>query len=93
VGGRVISKNTEKWNVSYIIESLNLTGLISSEDYRVLIDLRDKRNGVIHRGNSINIDEAEHCFDIASRFLKKDFKGPLKVGAKIKLVDLKALDW
>ena len=51
------------WNVSKVIEMLDVGGVINREDYKILTDLRKKRNDLIHEGEIISQEDALKCYD------------------------------
>jgi hypothetical protein len=51
------------WNVSKVIEMLDVAGVITNEDYKILTDLRKKRNDLIHEGEIISKEDAQKCFE------------------------------
>jgi len=63
--------NTAYWTVDTILESLNLTGRLSIEDHKDLMDLKNKRNDIIHVGERVSKDEAERCFQNAKRIVQQ----------------------
>jgi len=50
------------WNVSKVIEMLDVEGVITRENYKILTDLRKKRNDLIHEGEIISQKDAEKCY-------------------------------
>lgn len=50
------------WTTDDILESLNLAGEIDTQDYTNTMSLKDKRNKIIHKGETATKDDAEQCF-------------------------------
>jgi hypothetical protein len=63
--------NPAYWTVDAILESLNLVGQLSPEDYKELMELKNKRNDIIHEGERVSKDEAEGCFLNAKRIVQQ----------------------
>jgi len=57
------------WNIARVIEILDVNGLITRDDYKLITELRQKRNDLIHEGDEIHKDEALKCFEYASSSL------------------------
>ena len=53
------------WTTDDIIESLNIAGAIDAQDYGSLMSLKDKRNKILHRGETATKDDADLCFKVA----------------------------
>lgn len=53
------------WTTDDIIESLNLAGAIDAQNYSSLMSLKDKRNKILHRGETATKDDADQCFKVA----------------------------
>lgn len=51
------------WNISKVIEMLDVGGVINRDDYKILTDLRKKRNDLIHEGEIISQEDALKCYD------------------------------
>lgn len=52
-----------EWTISRVVEMLEITNLITNDAYKVLTDLRKKRNDLIHGGEVIHKEEAKNCFE------------------------------
>lgn len=63
--------NPVYWTVDFVLETLNLLGQVSQEDYDVLMKLKNKRNDIMHEGESVSQSEAEKCFEIAKMIVKQ----------------------
>ena len=48
--------------IDTILETLNFAGQLSLEEYADLMNLKNKRNNIMHRGKMITQIEAEKCF-------------------------------
>ena len=59
------------WTADAILESLNLTRQLSLEDYNSLMDLKNKRNSIMHEGERVTRNEADTCFQIARRIVQR----------------------
>ena len=57
------------WSIARVIEMLEVNELITKDDYRVLTELRQKRNGLVHEGETVHKDEAKKCFEYATSSL------------------------
>ena len=67
--GRRGKLSGSEWTVSRVIEMLEITELVSKDDYKILSELRKKRNDLIHEGEVIHKDEATKCFEYAFQSL------------------------
>lgn len=63
--------NPAFWTLDFTLETLNLLGRISPEDYEYLMKLKNRRNDVMHEGERVPQDEAEKCFDVTKTIVKK----------------------
>lgn len=50
------------WTTDDILESLNLAGAIDAQIYSNLMSLKDKRNKILHRGETATKEDAEQSF-------------------------------
>ena len=63
------------WSIDYVIEALNLAGVIPEKDYKTLMDLKNKRNGFVHRGRRITKDDSVQCLNLATEIMRHDLEG------------------
>lgn len=63
--------NPAYWTLDFVLETLNLVGKISPEDYQILMNLKNKRNDIMHEGERVSESEAEKCFEIAKIIVKQ----------------------
>lgn len=56
--------SSHDWSISYIIETLNLSGKFDKNTYDTLMVLKNRRDKSIHEGESITKDDAEKCLTI-----------------------------
>jgi len=54
-----------------MLEVLNIAGRLSAEQYSTLMELKNRRNDVIHKGKNISRDEAEKAFQNARSFVQQ----------------------
>ncbi len=47
------------WNVSKIIEMLDVEGVLNRDEYNILTDLRRNRNDLVHEGEIIDHNDAK----------------------------------
>jgi len=66
---RIKKLTSSEWKINQIIEVLNINGLIDNEKYKLLNELRKKRNNLVHEGESVKKEEAEMCLNLAHRFI------------------------
>ncbi|GAG53884.1 unnamed protein product [marine sediment metagenome] len=65
-------KNTLLWkSADRILEVLNLSGKLAKEDYKLLMELKQKRNDIIHRGEKASEEEAQKSFNFCINLLGK----------------------
>jgi len=57
--------------IDFVIEGLNIGGRLSKKEYEDLIVLKNKRNDIIHQGESTTLEEAEKCFQMAKSIVKQ----------------------
>ena len=74
-------KNPSSWSTDYILEALNFAGKIKDREYELLMKLKKKRNGIIHKGVNVSKKEAKECLDLAFLFLtmKEDLRELTKI--------------
>lgn len=58
------------WTTDDILESLNLAGAIDDQRYSSLMSLKDKRNKILHRGETATKDDADQCFKVALELIE-----------------------
>ena len=58
-----------EWAISQIIEVLNLSKIITNENYKLLNILRKKRNNLIHEGESVREEDASQCLNFAHNLI------------------------
>jgi len=63
--------NPAYWNVDSVLETLNLLGRLSPDDYSVLMAFKNKRNAVMHEGEKVIQNEADRCFQNAKRIVQQ----------------------
>jgi len=66
--------DSSRWTVDSVIESLNLVGEVSNEQYESLSRMRKTRNDIIHEGERVNRDQAVECIRVAHSMLKQEFR-------------------
>lgn len=77
VGKQVTHKRMEKmlspghWSIDFVLETLNLIGHLSQDDYKGLMKLKKRRNAIIHKGVRVSRSEAEGCFSFAKRIVQE----------------------
>lgn len=72
VGGKRKDKliNPALWSVDDIIETLNLNGILNENEYKLLNELKKKRNNFIHKGKTISKEDATQCIDLGFNIVK-----------------------
>ena len=74
--------NTAQWGIDYIIEALNFTNKISKEDYKILMEIKNKRNKFVHRGEIIDKSTSKRLLDFTFKIVRSKlsqlFNGGLK---------------
>lgn len=63
--------NPAYWTTDFILEGLNIGGRLSLKEYEDLSALKNKRNDIIHLGESTTLEEAKECFKIAKNIVKQ----------------------
>lgn len=63
--------NPRYWTIDFILEVLDLRGQLTKEEYVDYMDLKDKRNDMIHLGEGVSLEDAEKCYRIATDIVKK----------------------
>ena len=73
IGGKRKDKltNSTLWSIDYVIQTLAINGVIEDNEYRLLMDLKTKRNNFIHNGQKITKDDAENCLRIAESVVRQ----------------------
>lgn len=67
--------NPGMWSMDFVIETLNLGGVLSEQRYKLLMELKGKRNSFIHKGRAITKDDAEECLKMAKEIVLHDLEG------------------
>ncbi|WP_048190505.1 hypothetical protein [Methanobacterium sp. SMA-27] len=65
-------KNPGRWSAYYIIETLNLLGIIKNEQYKTFMELKRKRDKIVHEGQDCSKEESKKCLDLAKRILSEN---------------------
>lgn len=63
--------NPAYWTIDFVLEGLNLGVRLSQNEYEDLMALKDKRNDIIHLGESTTFEEAQKCFKRARDIVKQ----------------------
>jgi hypothetical protein len=63
--------NPAYWTLDFVLQTLNLVGKISREDYQMSMDLKNKRNDIMHLGERVSESEAKKCFEIAKMIVQR----------------------
>jgi hypothetical protein len=63
-------KNPIQWGIDHILETLNLTGKLNDETYKLLIDLKNKRNRFVHRGETIDKPTSEKLLNFSFKIVE-----------------------
>ncbi|MCR6693003.1 MAG: hypothetical protein MRT15_11470 [archaeon YNP-LCB-003-016] len=61
----------ENWNIDQKIEVLNISHVISNEEYDLLMEIKKARNDVVHEGKAPGKEIVEKCLNLASRVVQK----------------------
>ena len=64
--------DSNRWSADYILEVLNIQGKIDGEDYILFMDLKDKRNKLIHKGEQIDKSTSEKLLNLVFNMIKKE---------------------
>ena len=67
--------NPGMWSTDFVIETLNLSGVLSEQRYKLLMELKKERNNFIHKGRAITKDDAEECLKMAKEIVLCDLEG------------------
>jgi len=57
--------------IDIILETLNFAGQLSHKEYADLMDLKNKRNNIMHKGKMVTQIEAEKCFQKAKNIIRQ----------------------
>lgn len=80
------------WTVDDILETLNLVQSISDEWYGKLMNLKGKRNKILHRGETATEEDAKECLEIASIIIEDSVRNlgkPFIIRPQIKVMGLR----
>jgi hypothetical protein len=61
----------ENWNIDQKIEVLNISHVISNEEYDLLMEIKKARNDVVHEGKAPGKEIVEKCLNLASRVVQR----------------------
>ena len=67
--------NAGVWSIDFVIEAMNLAGVLEDNRYKTLMDLKGKRNNFIHRGRSVTRDDSVECLELAKNIVTHDLEG------------------
>ncbi|MBZ2164477.1 hypothetical protein [Methanobacterium spitsbergense] len=68
-------KNPGRWSAYYIIETLRLLGIIKTDDeYKIFMNLKRKRDKIVHEGQECSKKESEKCLNLAKRILNEQIE-------------------
>jgi len=59
------------WNIDQRLETLNLSGELSNDDYDLLMKIKDARNEVVHEGKFPPKEIVEKCIGLAFKVVQK----------------------
>lgn len=65
-------RNPSMWSIDYLLEVLNFDGSIEDGDYAIFMELKGKRNKLMHSGKQIGKEDAEKCVNVAKRIMMKN---------------------
>ncbi len=63
--------NPVVWSADSVIETLNLVGQLSLDEYAGLMRLKKLRNDIIHVGERVSKKEADEALEVSLRIVKK----------------------
>jgi hypothetical protein len=63
--------NSNYWTIDFVIEALSLSGNLPSNEYDILISLKNKRNDIIHSGETPSKEETNKCYLLACQIVKE----------------------
>jgi hypothetical protein len=63
--------NPTYWTIDFILEGLNLVGRLSNNEYNELITLKNRRNDIVHAGESVTMEEAKKCLELAKSIVQQ----------------------
>ncbi len=66
--------NSNLWHMDHILEVLNLLGKIDNNTYKLLMNLKSKRNKFIHDGKAVEKEDAKKALDLAISILRNKIK-------------------
>lgn len=75
-------KSSAIWGLDYQLESLNLVGVVSDEDYEIYSDLKRKRNKLIHSGRTVSKEDAEKSLGLAKGIIASKIDSRLQFAKK-----------
>jgi len=59
------------WNIDQRLETLNLSGELSNDEYDLLMKIKDARNEVVHEGKFPQKEIVEKCMNLAFKVVQK----------------------
>jgi hypothetical protein len=63
-------KDSNRWSVNHLLETLNLACKIDSTEYEQLMNWKTKRNKVVHEGVKVTDSEAKQCIELAAKVVR-----------------------
>jgi hypothetical protein len=64
--------NPTFWTTDTVLETLNLNGDLGLNEYRLLMNLKKKRNNFIHKGTLITKQATEQCLALSTKIVKRN---------------------
>lgn len=58
------------WNIDQRLEALNLSYALSTEEYNLLMEIKDARNNVVHEGKIPQKEIVQKCLELAFKVVK-----------------------
>lgn len=63
--------NPTYWTIDFVLEALALNKCISQNEYENLMALKNRRNDIIHSGETPNNQETNSCYALAHQIIKE----------------------
>ena len=65
-------ENPGAWSIDYLIETMNISGVLTNTDYKDLMELKKKRNDIIHGTSKASKKDSGKALSVALNIVKQE---------------------
>jgi hypothetical protein len=67
--------NPGMWPIDSVLETMNLSDKLSDENYKLFMELKNKRNKFIHGGVAITAEDCQKCLGVSQKIVRDAIMG------------------